>query len=185
MKNKHWFTRCLVAAAASLVLAAPAGAASDMFLKIDGIKGESTDKQHPGEIDVLAWSWGMARAFDAARGGMSTGRPCVSEMTFTKYLDVATPPLMANVMSGMTIPNAKFTLRKGGEAPLDYFVVELTGVLISSVQDSGGGGDVSVESIGLRFTTAKVTYRPQKADGSAGPAVSTIINLAKAGAGAC
>ena len=35
--------------------------AVDMFLKLDGIPGESTDKTHANEIDVLAWSWGMSR----------------------------------------------------------------------------------------------------------------------------
>lgn len=31
-------------------------AAVDMFLKIDGVDGESQDSQHRGEIDILAWS---------------------------------------------------------------------------------------------------------------------------------
>ena len=33
--------------------------AVDMFMKIDDIKGESVDKTHKDEIDVLAWSWGV------------------------------------------------------------------------------------------------------------------------------
>jgi type VI secretion system secreted protein Hcp len=31
----------------------------DVFLKVDGINGESTDSRHRGEIDVLSWSWRM------------------------------------------------------------------------------------------------------------------------------
>ena len=31
--------------------------AVDAFLKLDGIDGESQDKEHKGEIDILAWSW--------------------------------------------------------------------------------------------------------------------------------
>ncbi|MCK9688689.1 type VI secretion system tube protein Hcp, partial [Scleromatobacter humisilvae] len=34
--------------------------AMDMFIKIGSLKGESVDKTHAGEIDVLAWSWGMS-----------------------------------------------------------------------------------------------------------------------------
>jgi type VI secretion system secreted protein Hcp len=32
-------------------------AAADMFLKIEGIDGESSDKDHKGEIDIISWSW--------------------------------------------------------------------------------------------------------------------------------
>ncbi|RZI61235.1 MAG: type VI secretion system tube protein Hcp, partial [Zymomonas sp.] len=31
--------------------------AVDMFLKLTNIEGESRDKTHGKEIDVLAWSW--------------------------------------------------------------------------------------------------------------------------------
>ena len=32
--------------------------AVDMFLKLDGIDGESIDKTHAKSMDILAWSWG-------------------------------------------------------------------------------------------------------------------------------
>ena len=34
--------------------------AVDFFLKLDGINGESQDKTHKDEIDVLSWSWGAS-----------------------------------------------------------------------------------------------------------------------------
>ena len=34
--------------------------AVDMFLKIDGIDGDSTDKKHKGEIELLSFSWGLS-----------------------------------------------------------------------------------------------------------------------------
>lgn len=33
--------------------------ATDMFLKIDGIEGESVDDKHPNEIELLSLRWGM------------------------------------------------------------------------------------------------------------------------------
>ena len=30
--------------------------ASDIFLKVDGIKGEATDVDHKDEIEVVSWS---------------------------------------------------------------------------------------------------------------------------------
>ena len=43
--------------------------AVDMFLKIGDIKGESADDKHAGEIDVLAWSWGMSQSGTTHRYG--------------------------------------------------------------------------------------------------------------------
>ena len=44
-----------ITAALSLTLAGTALAAVDMFLRIDGIKGESSDPKHRDEVDILAW----------------------------------------------------------------------------------------------------------------------------------
>ncbi len=35
--------------------------AQDVFIKIDGIAGESQDSTHPDEIEVLGWSWNVAQ----------------------------------------------------------------------------------------------------------------------------
>jgi len=43
--------------------------AVDMFIKIGALKGESRDKVHKDEIDVLAWSWGMSNSGSAHVGG--------------------------------------------------------------------------------------------------------------------
>ncbi|HET6264348.1 MAG TPA: type VI secretion system tube protein Hcp [Usitatibacter sp.] len=167
------------AATAALALPLPADAAYDMFLKLDGIQGEATAKGHEKEIEVFSFSWGMARTVQVmgARGA-NAGRPCVSEMNLMKRMDKTTPLLMANVMSGMVIPKGKLTLRKaGGDIPLDFMVIELTSVLVSSVQESGssGGDDTPMESISVHFTSAKATYTPQGPDGKPGSPVPASI----------
>ena len=45
--------------------------ASDMFIKIGDIEGESADSEHAGEIDVLAFSWGARQngTMHTATGG--------------------------------------------------------------------------------------------------------------------
>lgn len=35
--------------------------ANDMFLKIDGIDGESVDSTHTNEIELLSLHWGMSQ----------------------------------------------------------------------------------------------------------------------------
>jgi len=64
--------------------------AVDMFIKIDGIKGESADDKHKEEIDVLSWSWGMSQSGSAHMGGgAGAGKVNVNDLSFTKYIDVA------------------------------------------------------------------------------------------------
>ena len=43
--------------------------AVDMFIKIGDVEGESADKSHGKEIDVLAWSWGMSQSGNMHQGG--------------------------------------------------------------------------------------------------------------------
>ena len=43
--------------------------AVDMFLKLDGIKGESKDAKHKDEIHIESFSWGMNQTGAHAAGG--------------------------------------------------------------------------------------------------------------------
>ena len=74
-------------AAAATIGATGAVAAADMFLKLGDIKGESTDAKHPGEIAVLAWSWGVngpiAGDRKKTRGPRRARCPCPSTKTST------------------------------------------------------------------------------------------------------
>jgi len=36
--------------------------AVDIFLDLDGVKGESRDSKHLETIDVLSWSWGLSQS---------------------------------------------------------------------------------------------------------------------------
>jgi len=41
--------------------------AEEMFLKIDGIQGESTDASHKDEINILSYTWGESLPAATAR----------------------------------------------------------------------------------------------------------------------
>ena len=61
--------------------------ASDIFLKVDGIKGESTDVNHKDEIEVLSWSWGVTQTPGSSAGsGASSGKPNISELVVGKLV---------------------------------------------------------------------------------------------------
>ena len=77
--------------------------AVDIILLIDGIKGETQIKEFKdkGGIDVLSWNWGMTQSGTTHMGpGGGSGKVNVSDVTFTKYLDLSTPDLLKACTSG-------------------------------------------------------------------------------------
>ena len=90
--------------------------AVDMFIKLGDIQGESKDKKHMGETDVLAWSWGMSQSgtFHTGGGG-GAGKVNVQDISLTKWVDKASAPLMLHCCNGKHIPECLLTVRKAGE----------------------------------------------------------------------
>ncbi len=145
--------------------------AVDMFIKIEpGISGESQDKTHKGEIDVLAWSWGMANSGSAhVGGGAGAGKVNVQDLSFTKYVDKSSPDLMLACCNGKHFDKATLVVRKAGEQPLEYIKIEMDEILISSVSTGGSGGeDRLTENVTLNFAKVKVNYEEQTPKGTGG-----------------
>ncbi|MBN7821653.1 type VI secretion system tube protein Hcp [Bowmanella sp. Y26] len=147
--------------------------AVDMFIKIEGIEGESKDKAHSKEIDVLAWSWGMSQSGSMhIGGGGGAGKVSVQDLSFTHWFDKSSNNLMLYCANGKHIPTATLVVRKAGENPLEYIKITMTDVLVTSVSTGGSGGeDRLTENVSLNFAKVKVEYKEQSKDGSgvAGP----------------
>lgn len=144
--------------------------AVDMFLKLEGCKGESQDKKHPDEIDVLAWSWGMSQSGTMHMGGGGgAGKVNVQDLSVTKWVDKSSPVLMQYCSIGKQFKEAVLTVRKaGGDDPLEYILITMKDVIVTSVSTGGSGGeDRLTENCSLNFSQYKVEYQPQKPDGSA------------------
>ena len=153
----------------------------DMFLKIEGIDGESIDDRHPGEIDITSWTFGMVQSGTThVATGSGGGKVSVQDMHFTKLCDKSTPALMKHCCDGKHIPSATVTMRKaGGDDPVDYMVVKLKDIIVSSYQMSGsGGGDAVHDSFSLNFRQYEATYTQQEATGVAGAATSQGWDMA-------
>jgi type VI secretion system secreted protein Hcp len=144
--------------------------AVDMFLKINGIKGEAKDgKGHQDEIDVLAWSWGASNSGSAhVGGGAGAGKVNVQDLSFTKYIDKSSPELFLACCNGKHLPDALLVVRKAGEEPLEYLKITLGDVLVTSVSTGGSGGeDRLTENVTLNFARVKVHYTEQDQKGKA------------------
>lgn len=153
--------------------------AVDMFLKLGDIKGESKDKTHKGEIDVLSWSWGASNSgsFHLGGGG-GAGKVNVQDLTFTKYIDLATTDVFLATCSGKHFPEATLVVRKAGDTPLEYLTVTMQDVLITSYQTGGSGGeDRLLETVSLNFAKVKIAYKEQAPAGAQAGAPSTGWNI--------
>jgi type VI secretion system secreted protein Hcp len=146
-------------------------AAVDMYLKIDGIKGESQDDRHKDQIDVLAWSWGMSNSGTTHEGGGGgAGKASIQDFSFTKFIDTSTTDFMLRTLNGEHIPKVELIVEKpsGGE-PFEFLRITFENVLVTSVSTGGSGGeDRLTENVSLNFQKVKVEYTQQKQDGSKG-----------------
>lgn len=142
--------------------------AVDIFLKLGDIKGDSTDKTHSDCIDVLSWSWGASQSGTMHMGtGGGAGKVSVQDMSFTKYTDKATAPIVAACCKGTHIDKSIMTVRKaGGDNPLEYYKITMENAIISSYSTGGSGGDDRfTEHITLNFEKFHIEFQPQNAKG--------------------
>src|SRR5256885_7394026 len=150
--------------------------AYDAFIKIDGITGDSTDRAHPGEIVLLSYSFGVTNPvrLTTGGGGAASGRNSFQDLHFTAALSKASPQLFARCVSGTHIAHATLTVRKAGESPIDFYIVKLSTVVISSYSDAFvfANGDLPVDSVSLAFGKIEIQYKSQNADGGIGAVTS-------------
>jgi type VI secretion system secreted protein Hcp len=158
-------------------------AAIDIFLKLDGIDGESLDRKHKGEIELSSFSFGLASAGSHALGsGAAAGKVSFQEFHFTSNVTKASPKLMLACATGQHIKEGTVTVRKAGgdaeNAPTEFLFYKFQTVVITSVQDAGDNTDTPKENVSLAFAKVLVEYKPQNPDGTLGAAVDFAWDLA-------
>ncbi len=153
--------------------------AISIFASIDTIQGESQDRDHRNEIDVLSWSWGVSQSGPAGRGsGRGAGKPRFHDFNFSHHVDKASPVLMKTCATGKHLKNATFTVRKSGEHQQDYLIITMKDVLVTSVSMSvSAEGDATVEDVVLAFAKVDLEYKPQKPDGTLDPGIHFTYDI--------
>jgi type VI secretion system secreted protein Hcp len=159
-----------------------AQANADYFLKLDGIPGESKDSVHAGEIDISTFDHVAHNAGASAKGGGSgAGKVDLGDFLFTKLVDKASPRLFQSCASGTPISSAVLTVRKAGGSQQEYLVYTLTDAVVSSYEHGASGEaaeeTVPTEKFALNFSTIKVEYKEQKADGTLSGTTTGSWNL--------
>jgi|GEM_PF-4849523 Hemolysin-coregulated protein (uncharacterized) len=152
-----------------------AAAPPTAFLAIPSIPGEVPPPTHAGEIAVNSYSWGTVPDPGQACGAATSGASAI-EFTIGKHLDKASPPLMLATAKGTNLGTVVLSVAKNtGAGSVDYLVITLEDVIISSDQPSSNNGGTSEL---VTFVASKVTqsYRAQLSDGTFDPPVSTCFD---------
>ena len=146
-----------------------------VFLKLDGIEGESRDDRHAKEIDVAAWSLGVTNSGSThSGGGGGAGRATFTDLAVTKLLDKASPALMLAVATGRHLRSGRLTVTGVGPRPLEYLVVDLEDVRVTScLLADAADPERPAENVALAYGKIHVAYTQQSPTGAPG-AVSEL-----------
>jgi type VI secretion system secreted protein Hcp len=146
-------------------------AASNIYLKLDGIDGESLDDDHKDWIELQSWNWGVDNpaSFATAQGGQAT-QAHISALNVQKVLEKGSVTGFKGCTTGKHIPKATLSCMKlDGDSRVEYFKVDFTDLMVSSLQWSGSGAEHVVhEHMSLVFAEFKQSYKLQQDAGSAG-----------------
>ncbi len=165
-----------LAVLALTLLLAPAARATDRddvrpgpvaFAAIDGIDGESTQKGHEKQVEVLSISQTFRNAGTTGTGA-GAGKVTLSPFTITKLQDSASVKLMDRCVKGTHVPSVVLHVyRQSGDGKTqEYYRVTMKEVLISAVNERSAEGRI-VDEVQLSFAEGRwETFDP--------PAVATF-----------
>ncbi len=137
--------------------------ASDAYIKIGDIKGESTDDKHKDWIEIESFSSALAQQGGGGGSGtgfQTAGRVDISDLQFTKEMDKATPKLIEACCKASPIKEVEIHFVAAADNPHNYMVYKLKDAIVSNVSHSAsmGGGQRPSEAFGLRFSEIEWTY---------------------------
>lgn len=167
---------CLLAG----LVAPPAWAAAyDVFLKIEGVDGESSAKGHEKWVDVLRWDWGVHNTGGSSGGSSAGGGKAVfDDFSWVQRLDSSVVDLFKLVSTGKFAAKATLDVATTGAGAYTFFQMEFDGVSPNKLNMQGSGADTSVFGA---FGYDKVTlrYRPQDQKGTPGKWIEGVFDVKK------
>ena len=104
-------------------------------------------------------------------GGGSNAQASVQDVSFVKFVDKGTPALMHSCLVGKHITKAELHCTKAGgdNKALEYIIIKMDDVIISSCSSGGSGGeDRMTENVSLNFAKVEYQYTVQTKEGAAG-----------------
>lgn len=159
--------------------------AGDMFLKFEGIDGESTDAKHEKWIAIESFTHNVTQPVSAASGtgGRTGGKADFGDFIFTKTIDSATPELYLHCANGKHIPKVDIDFCLATEDKHVYMTYTLEDVIVSSVTPAGSNSDADgakpAEQVSIAYGQIEWEYTPIDDSGNPGAAIKKGWDLEK------
>lgn len=142
--------------------------AKNIFLQLDGIKGEAEDEKHKGWIAIQSFSTGASNSTEVTHVAKSkSGSAFFQGFNMTMDMDASVVKIMESCLTGTVIKKAIIDIcGNDGKSQLTY---TLDSVLISTL-DLGSQGTSTSVSMGVEYVNVKVEIfaADGKAAGSVG-----------------
>jgi len=147
---------------AGLFAALTGHAAVDVYLKIEGVDGETTDSKHSKWIEVQSFAHG------GTGPAAATSKPGFSDLCFTKFTDKSSPVLDQSCAQGRSFASATLELITSDANRVRFNQIILSNVLVSSasVVASADVSEKPLESVCLNFSKISWTYTEFDATGA-------------------
>ncbi|MDR1063894.1 MAG: type VI secretion system tube protein Hcp [Azoarcus sp.] len=144
----------------------------EIFIKIDGIAGESQQAAHKGWIDAIHITYGATQPTAMhTGGGGGVGRADFAPLTFSHTLDKSSPNLFLYCASGKHIPTVTVSVCKAGDGSQEFAKIIMSDVIVAGITPGGASGSGMTETVALSYSKIQISVKEQKADGSMGAAV--------------
>jgi len=142
--------------------------AYSMFLKVEGIDGDSTDAKHEDWIEVMSYSHGiLCRAAQFVPEGYDnkpaqlTGTSEHHDFTITKRVDKASPMLALKCSTGANIPEVTLELCRATGDKTAFMVYKLFNCIVAAFFPTGSGkaeDPLPFEEVKFRYGQIVWTY---------------------------
>ena len=158
--------------------------AVDMFLKLDGIDGESTDEQHIKWIEIESFSWGVSNptTIGSATSGAGAGKAVPGDFVVVMPFSAASPQIFKKCVTGAHYQTALLSMRKAGgnrSAGQEFLKYTFGTVFTTKIEWGGSSDEGPEESITFVYGGLQVQYYPQKPDGTLGDLVAASWDFIK------
>lgn len=166
--NRRLLIRVLIPGFVVLLATAAMPSRAATFLFIEGVPGESTDKDHRDWIDLV----NFGQTLEPAKRRHST----VCEGIALKELDAASPALWSAVASKTVFPEMVLEITaESGESRITVLRQTMLNVRVSRVR-FGERDQVPIEHVALAPEEISVLYRKVNPDGSIGDEVTGFVD---------
>jgi type VI secretion system Hcp family effector len=134
--------------------------AVDIFVKLEGIPGESRDSRFKDCIEAEGLTWGsfMSMIDNRSNGWQVSGRGTVEPVVLIRRTDKATPKLFEYNMTARPIPEVTITFNRATGDKQKFLEIRLKNAVVSRINFDAGTNGLPSERVELAASEYAVTY---------------------------